>query len=447
VLILVDHPNPAEVVVIPPELPPVLSLDQVRTGIRLERPQKRLTMVEFIFIPRWEGPLTLKPFTVIVPGGQAVTPELTAYAGGEGGLPASRPRLIWETGPPALRAGESGEYRLRLLDRDPEKALPGPFFRRIRPPPDCLVEEVPLIPADRERDVILRLRIIPLKAGELRFDPVLLAAGTEALEIPGLRIPVLPAIPKEREPDGALGNGPSAPPVSDGVGAVSPRPSPAARIPFPELPPGGFFPFKKAYARTLEPIGWLWDEGRRAEALARLREKERDSLIGPSLAPIRGLAEEALGLERGQNETPLALIALIIAMILVLPASLLVFLKFRPKPTAGSVTSGVSRGYWIAGIAAAFILGLGLFLFFTGASAGGVRPGKSAVLRQTGAYQVPDSVDCGSGENAGAAKVHFGEGERVLIRAAAGAWVYVESFDGKADGRAGWVPSDRLIPY
>jgi hypothetical protein len=88
---------------------------------------------------------------------------------------------------------------------------------------------------------------------------------------------------------------------------------------------------------------------------------------------------------------------------------------------------------------------LGMYVFYRGF--GGPGKGRTAVVRETSLYRVPEHVGETLAEDPGGAAIStspgFAEGEPVLIRSAADSWAYVESFD----GRAGWVPAERLVPY
>jgi hypothetical protein len=119
----------------------------------------------------------------------------------------------------------------------------------------------------------------------------------------------------------------------------------------------------------------------------------------------------------------------------------LIFFLLRKKSRGKSVTSSVSRGYRIVFIVLIPVLGLGIYGFYR--KFGGFGQGRPAVLRETSLYRVPEYGTENSGGNLAPGGEGFAEGEAVLIRSVAGSWAYVESFD----GRAGWVPADRLIPY
>jgi hypothetical protein len=467
----VDHPFPGEVSVTPPPLPAFLSLDRIRTGTRVsEASGERRTVVEFTFIPGRGGLLSLPPFVVGVPGRRAFTPELTVYVREtSGSSPAYRPRLVWETRLSSLRPGEAGEIRLILTGWDPEKAMPGPFPYHPPAPPNAILEELPLSTGDREGGVLLRLLVIPLGGTEFALPARTLGYGAETLEVPALGIPISPPAPS---PPAENPVGPAATPGPAPAGGTADRPGPEEGppglpetgdralpdIPFPLIPPGRFFPFRETYDKTLDPVRRFWEAGRRAEALALLRRSERDALIGPALVPVRRAAEASLGLMFRKNEPSRGLLAAAGIALLILPLGILVFFRFRRKSRGGTVTSPAAWGYRIVFITLIPALGLGVYGFYRGlGGSGGFGKGKSAVVRETGIYRVPAVVTGNPGEAGEGSAVGllsrepssaygvtgFAGGEPVLIRSAAGSWAYVESFD----GRAGWVPEDRLIPY
>ncbi|MDR2403583.1 MAG: hypothetical protein LBD78_06090 [Spirochaetaceae bacterium] len=462
VSILVDHPYPAEVMVMPPALPAGLSLDRIRTRARVMKVSgERRTEVEFTFISGRKGPLLLPPFTVNVPGKRALSRELHVYVGDAlddtpddpGGIRGYRFRLIWESLPPSLHTGEHGEIRLGLAEQDRRKPLPGPFSYYPPVPFNAILEELPLSAVDREGGVLLRLLVIPLEGDEVFFPARTLQYGTGVLEIPALSVPVLAAaLPSDTAlPAGTVSlreePAPIAPPgMADRDSSV---------VPFPDISPGPFFPFRGAYEKALTPVRRFWEAGHRAEALALLRRNERDTLIGFALVPVRRAAEASLGLTFRRNEFFQGFPVIAIAA-LVLCSVALIFFFFRKKSGEKSVTSPIPRGYKIVFIILIPMLGLGIYGFYWGF--GLPVKGRAAVLRETSLYRVPEHVtenSTGIGSpsrkvlaadstgTSGRAEAGFAEGEPVLIRSAAGSWAYVES----SDGRAGWVPAERLIPY
>jgi hypothetical protein len=120
------------------------------------------------------------------------------------------------------------------------------------------------------------------------------------------------------------------------------------------------------------------------------------------------------------------------------------FTFVRARLKNSTVTSGASWGYKVIIITALLTMGAGLFGYFGGSDRrlAGVKPVQGStsfhlagVLRGGNAYRVP--------EEEGIPACLYPEGEPVRILSTADSWAYVESFEGKA----GWVPLDRVIPY
>jgi hypothetical protein len=98
------------------------------------------------------------------------------------------------------------------------------------------------------------------------------------------------------------------------------------------------------------------------------------------------------------------------------------------------VTSGPSWGSTFTVIVLLIIIGTA-FYGFLGGPGGITRPGGTGILREAGAFRAP--------EEGSRLDMSFRMGEPVRIRSRADAWACVESFEGKM----GWVPLDRIIPY
>jgi len=214
-----------------------------------------------------------------------------------------------------------------------------------------------------------------------------------------------------------------------------------ARIPFPgerEI----HIPFlNNEYRRICAKVRDLWDNGFRAEALAEIRRNERDSLAGRSLVPLRRDMENALGLGFTEDEKWRPLM---IPVVLWIIAAFLVFsavstlLIFRPKLLRKYVTSR-HRGGFRAVIVLVSLLGLALIILTEGMENLPVgrpgQPGRTAVLRETFAYRVPDDL--------GAVNTKFDEGQPVIVGDYSLDWYNAES----PDGRSGWVKRDAVIKY
>jgi hypothetical protein len=447
VSILVDHPDPDEVNVIPPDLPSSLTFAQVRKETRLIRAAPgegaRWTLVEFLFVPQRTGTISLGGFEVSLPGKKVFTRALRTYViAQEGGREEYHPRLSWESYPPSMRIGESTELALRILDWDPGKTLSPPVFQETAPA-EALLEELPLSKADLGQGLVLRLRLTPLEGTRVSLAPFTLRFNTLSLEAPALSIRL--------SPPGTIAA--PAPAAIDQPGAEEPAPpaSPQAKAAFPETALPVFPLFRKAYGETLDRAREQWLRGEYASALGELRRGERDLLSGPQLAALRQAAEAALGLSETEGEKwrprgfSLALVALSFTLLILLIWRSLYRIRGGKKK---KVTSLSLWGYRIVLLALLAALAWGIIGLWKigGISRNGAL--QSAVLHACEAYRVPDTN--------GAVSARWREGQPVKVRitgraspgseaasAAAKLWAYAES----PDGDAGWVRQDTIIFY
>jgi hypothetical protein len=420
VTLLVDHPAPAQVQITLPELPPSLFLESIRTGGRiLDRYDGsvpiRCTQVELRFIPLRAGPAALPPVMVSVPDDDAA--NSAAFSEwlriSVGGAAVSHyARLVWEGVPTALKLGEKAEFTLRMIPPSLD-ALPE-FHPEV--PENALLEEIPVSDAEKAGGAFLKLRLFPLNGPELSYHAQSLLWEGVKLEIPGWRIRVLPG---EKKP---------LPPEEPRSTIESPR-ADKAPPPFPPFPDAAVFGASAGiYTKTLDEARRLWNNGSPAEALARLRQVERDSLTGWNLARPRRIAEDALGIGATEDERwkPRFLFFALAAGGFILPVLAILVFLLRHAWRKKSVTSRRPWGYRVVVAATLILLGAAMLL--------GIGNGRQRIARETGAYRMPELQE---------PVFIFREGEPVQIRSQAETWVYVESFD----GRTGWVPQDKLISY
>jgi hypothetical protein len=446
VLILVDYPLPADVLVRPPELPPGLVLEQIRTEGRLVRSgagTRRWTAVEFVFVPQTAGIFSLDPFEVVTPGGRIRTQALVCRVGWEAGVDRLyQPRLRWDAYPESVRPGEAAELALLLSGWDPRIPPPDPLPLQFPAPKQAVIEEVPRSGVDRERGVICRVRIIPLAAEDISMGITHVHYGGVTLEVPGVSIRVTaPAVLPAASPMTAAADTPAGAVASafspDAAGAAGTDAGSSAvpagnALPFPEEGKGFFSRFR-AYRDAAALARERWNQGREGEALAGLRRSERDDPLGFALTPLRREAEHTLGIVNSRDEPwyPRTLLAAPALGSLGL-FFILGFRFFRPRFFKKSgVTPGFSRGYKSTALVFILLAGISLFGF---AGRGINRLRGRAVLRHEGAvYQVPG----------GTAGTVFPAGQPVSARAEADSWVFVES----PGGGSGWTPRDNIITY
>jgi hypothetical protein len=346
----------------------------------------------------------------------------------EGALREYQPRLLWDPYPSSLKIGERTELSLRIVDWNPEIPLPGKLSFLLDVPEGAVLQELPLTKTDRERQVVFRLELIPLRGETFSLPPLHSHYEALALDSPALSIRI-------SAPSGPAG--PAGPALPE---AAPPAPAAAEAIPFPPEEEV-FFLFRDSYRAAAERARLLWDRGNRAEALAGLRRDERDLLAGHTLLPLRRRAEKALGLELTEDEKwrplkPLACISLGSGLLLILLGIGHLFSPRTGGSKTTSVTFGQSWGYRGVIIILMIILSGGLYGLASGLMDRGF-PGRGgpAVLRSCTAYRVPDPQ--------GGVSAYWDEGQPVRIRSGADDWAYAETFDGKA----GWVLQEKIVFY
>jgi hypothetical protein len=396
--------------------------------------------VEFTFIPNRAGEFLLNAFEVITPDNRTRTSPLVFRVRWEDGIDREyRPRLRWEfRSPPEplregteFRIGETVELVLILFDWDPRLPRTGSFSLGLTAVEQAVLEELPVSAPEVERGVVFHLRIIPLEEADLSLTFPHTHYGGVNLEIPGLRIRIVPDTEKT-ELSGTVG-GRTADPSSGAVpepeiaseAGISAELSVGTAGTFPQGPPPLLF--RGVYRRNAEAARALWDQGRRPEALALLRKNEGDHIAGFTLTPLRRKAEQVLGIEDTENEKrrpPAFFLLISIAALIPLGVMGIVCLKKR-------VTSGLSWCYKCIIAASALVLCTGL----AGLADRFLDRAPRAVLRSCAAYRVPDVL--------GTEEFRFPEGLPAAVRAEADPWVYVES----AEGNAGWVLRENLVYY
>ena len=206
------------------------------------------------------------------------------------------------------------------------------------------------------------------------------------------------------------------------------------------------------YDRIIATVMALWDDNLLAEALAELRRYERDSISGPYLAPLRREIEQTLGFGFTENERwrpfGIPLVSYVFFLLAIISAGIFWFVlgprqKTRLKAEGKKVLAlKTGRSYALL-VISVFVIGLVLMFMeerLGNVSSGRFRsPGRTAVLRQTQGYRVPDFR--------GMVNDLFEEGQPVIVSDYSSDqrfdWRYVEA----PDGRSGWVPREKIITY
>jgi hypothetical protein len=429
--ILVDHPRPGEVEVLPPPFPPALSPGLVRQEPRIIGTE-RWTAVEYHFGLRGSGRVILGPFEIISPQGRALSSPLELDIEAPEGEPLLF-RLAWENIPPRLSPGESAEFSLRLLEGDLGRLPPASGVLLPEAPEGFILERLRPEPGDREAGRALRLRLLALSGTPFRLPARSLRFGNLLLEIPPLLIPV-----------SGSGAPPGGPPPPEEISPAPPAPfppPPPGPAPFPDmaaLVPDPPLPFlHSAYQRALAPVQVLWDAGDRVRALAELRGRERSHFAGPLLRPLRRSLETSLGLKGVPDEAWRPRLLFRIGLLGVLGLAALIIaprrLFHRGK---GGKTPPARRIGRVAGLA--LLLALGGFSLWGLLDSRGFPGGRrSGVVRETAARRVPGL--------AGTITALFREGQPVRAWPLSGSWVRVEIPDSPLED--GWIPAGDIVFY
>ena len=431
--VLVNHPNPREVDVKAPRFPPLLLLERVRTETRFipvntasaEAVQgERWTRMEFLFTPIMAGTATILPFEITVNGRQGKTGEINVRIREESVRRIYDPRLRWQGQAPPAAVGERAELYLELTNWDPSKNVPRYIFQG-RAPPNAILEES--LPEEAGGGAYrYTVYIVPLEGSEVELEPFLFRSDTYTLSVPEIKLAVLPAVYAQDENQGEKNT----------IVAVS-----NDKIPFPKDREERIPFLNNKYMRIRSRVRDLWEKDLKAEALAEIRRNERDSLAGRYLLPLRRDMENALGLGFTEDEKwhpfRVSVISWIVAGVLIFSA-VSALLVFRPKLPGKHVTSRRYGGFR-AVIILVTLLGLALVVLEEGLDNFPLvrprLPGRTAVLRETHAYRVPDEM--------GVVNTKFDEGQPVIVGDYSLNWCNAES----PDGRSGWVKREAVINY
>jgi len=305
--LLIDHGEPNEVDILAPHFDGEIFLEQVIKTPRFMGPNmtavtaampaetlERWTVMEYRFVLNSPGTVSFDAFTVITPQGQSKTAPFN--------LNIQRPRnaaevqmagphyhFAWEGSPSGLAIGENAVLTLRYGEKDYAGSLPEPGQFLPFVPPGHILESLSLTPEEKSAGIALKLRLIPLEAVPLVLARRQFLHGGALFEVPALRIPVSRPV-AEKTPQAREAAGDSRallfPPIDIAIEG------------YPKLYQKHRGECDAVYAAAKN----LWEEGQRADALAALRQNERDHPAGALFAIIRRGAEQALGITGAKDE-------------------------------------------------------------------------------------------------------------------------------------------------
>jgi hypothetical protein len=307
--LLIDHSEPNEVDILAPHFDGAIFLEQVIKTPRLITPGttieataamqaamppeslERWTAMEYRFVLNSPGTVSFDAFTVITPQGQTMTapfeldilhPPNTAEV--------QSYRFVWGGAPSELRTGENAVLSLRYSGGNHAGSLPkaGQFLPSV--PPGFILESLPLSSGEALAGIALKLRLIPLEANSFALARRQFSHNGAIFEVPALRIPVRAAEQKPgTQAEHAAPEGSFAPPF--------PPPDTAIRN-HPQL----YQKYQNNCDTIYAAAKRLWEGKHRADALAELRQNERDHPAGEFFAAIRREAEQAIGFTNTNDE-------------------------------------------------------------------------------------------------------------------------------------------------
>ena len=435
--LLVGHPLPDEVEVQPPVFDNSFFPDKTVKSLRITgdaETAERQTEFVYTFFPGNPGVFPIGPFTVITPAGSVQTEPFEVNVRAVS-VSAPRPVLRW-AGPSQMRVGESASFRLMLSGWD----FPYPPARLFAPPlrDGVIIETEEPAAGDVESSVALRLTLLPLKAAPIVFPARTIVYENVSFRIPALSITVIPARPSGGETASA-----AASPQDSSAGQTPDSAAAAQEFPAFETPLtsggisrlffrlGGHSP-DGDYANIYHTAKNFWDRGYHADALALLRQNERDHILGPAFFPLRKQAEEKLDLRDTKNEKSriVTLGVSILCLTLFFTVAIIYTLKSRRKKRPP---------LFVMLIFAALVLFFAVLLYRTVS----VKNGGNGTLRETEVRLVPDL----SGEPV--ARLQDGQPVKINVKRIFSrgqiSWIWIETADNK--NISGWIPEERAIRY
>ena len=316
--LLIAHSEPNEVEVLAPHFTGSLLLDQVLKGPRFRNPAtgqtfssypqpqpavegaetgrnpavqeasfERWTAMEYRFVLNSPGTISFDSFTVITPLGQVKTsPFDLSVLSPPNTAETKRYQMAWEETPPGLITGESAVFNLQVKDWNSAVQMPETMLFLPPVPQGFILESLPVSVEENISGLALRLRLVPLSTVPFTLEKRQFVHNGSAFEIPALQIPVSRA---------AAANFMYAAPAEAATGGSAPPP------PFPALQIAAadnarlYQKYQTEYESIHQTVMNLWDRGYRANALATLRQNERDHPAGMLFAAVRREAEKSLG--------------------------------------------------------------------------------------------------------------------------------------------------------
>ena len=316
--LLIAHADPYEVDVRAPHFTGSLFLDQVIKAPRLLNPAtgqmlsvnvpleqvppeqtkafEHWTVMEYRFLLNSPGTLSFDAFAVITPRGRTETaPFEINVSMPPGTTEIRRYRLVWEGMPSSLAIGENAVFKLRVDSPDVLKEVgiheAGLFLPAV--PPGHILEPLPLAFEEKSAGIALKLRLIPLAAIPFVLERRQVSHNNSVFEIPALRIPVTQANNAEKTAKSSASQQLSETESKSKFPALETAAAAQPRL---------YQKHQSECENIYHGVKDLWESGHYADALAKLRQNERDHPAKAFFAVIRRGAEQALGFTATNDE-------------------------------------------------------------------------------------------------------------------------------------------------
>jgi hypothetical protein len=433
--LFVEYSEVSNVFVQMPQFPDdFVRLDRVRTEPHLMNSGETWTLVEFFFIPLKPGNVILPPFEIRTPEKNAFTSQMHFRIESLNGSYVYQPELHWQSPPETIQENQSAELLLVLQNNDPQKPFDDSLPINIDIPKQAIMEKIPLSPKDKERNGILRLKIIPLKEGIVSINSIIVEYDEMLLASPSLQIEIVSSSKSNAKHNSAYTLSDEELHYNLDIEDFSSSEQDNEKS---ENPHFLLIPFKKQYDSIVFHINELWQSGEKVQALAEIRKAERDVTIGYFLRPLRNQFEKELELGITEDETnlPVKLLFLLSFIFLMFSIMLCINLFFSNKHKNESISFFriVCYCIFVVIIVGSIVCGaLGTFGLMK--SSAKTFP-HQVVLYNSNFFGIP--------EISGAISGSFQDGECGIIRSVAGDWLYIET----SNGKSGWVQQEFVIRY
>ncbi|MDR0663428.1 MAG: BatD family protein [Spirochaetaceae bacterium] len=417
--LLVNHPDPNEIYVRPPDFQDDFRVERMRTEVQVmldsPRNSEQWTVFEFLLVAGESGAKELGSFEITALGETKITNPVTVNV-----RPSERRNsntmLIWDgqnVNTDAVNQGGVYEAVLRVANREKGRRYPAlPAW--IDAPLNAIVEEVPLSKNDYDSGVVLRLRIVPLDEQPVKINPFSVNYEESLIEVPSLTVNVPPFVknlPKTKPPETQAPLQTAAPDTPDEPARIKP-------VSF-SVPAGGGTFFDAGVRDCIAEAERLWAGEKYAAALAVLRRGEITLFAAGTVKKVRTACEDALNLPSAPNwawlpRTPLT-------AVFIMSAAAFIILLCGGKARCVQLPPLLIS--LLVSVLAVSVLSFSYFY-----------EKNKAVLKNCAAYPIP--------EDGVKAAVFFMEGEPVSIHSESDSWIYVESFRPNVLEKYGWVKKE-----